>query len=198
MTRRAVTLVEILVVIAIIAVIAAILFPVFRSARERAKIASCMSNLSQIGKSHLLYAGDNDGYVPPYLIRDFQNPQGVIVSKQPVTWKTALGVYGASDAIFYCPSDRFARTDQRYDDWFGGSSKDTSYEQIVALHGEVTMAGWRFNIDSSNNPRTHFLQDRAMRREFSDALHFYSVHDNASNILFVDGRVKTIKVDPRR
>ena len=48
-SRRAFTLIELLVVIAIIAILAAILFPVFAKAREKARQASCLSNLKQIG-----------------------------------------------------------------------------------------------------------------------------------------------------
>ena len=42
------TLIELLVVIAIIAIRAAILFPVFARAREKARQASCLSNVKQI------------------------------------------------------------------------------------------------------------------------------------------------------
>ena len=42
------TLIELLVVIAIIAILAAILFPVFLSAKEKARAATCFSNLRQI------------------------------------------------------------------------------------------------------------------------------------------------------
>jgi len=48
MSRRGFTLIELLVVIAIIAILAAILFPVFARAREKARQASCESNLKQI------------------------------------------------------------------------------------------------------------------------------------------------------
>ena len=47
--RRGFTLIELLVVIAIIAILAAILFPVFAKAREKARQASCLSNLKQLG-----------------------------------------------------------------------------------------------------------------------------------------------------
>src|SRR5262249_22837634 len=47
--HRGFTLIELLVVIAIIAILAAILFPVFAQAREKARQASCLSNLKQIG-----------------------------------------------------------------------------------------------------------------------------------------------------
>src|SRR5260370_32043312 len=49
-TRKpAFTLIELLVVIAIIAILAAILFPVFAQPRERARLASRLPNIPQIG-----------------------------------------------------------------------------------------------------------------------------------------------------
>ena len=58
--QRGFTLIELLVVIAIISIIAAILFPVFASAREKARQISCTSNLKQIGLAALQYLQDND------------------------------------------------------------------------------------------------------------------------------------------
>ncbi|MBC8143293.1 MAG: DUF1559 domain-containing protein [Armatimonadetes bacterium] len=62
--RTAFTLVELLVVIAIIALLAALIFPVFASARGKAREVSCVSNLRQIGVASLMYAEDYDDLFP--------------------------------------------------------------------------------------------------------------------------------------
>ncbi len=62
--KRGFTLIELLVVIAIIAILAAILFPVFARAREKARQASCLSNVKQISLAILMYVGDYDECFP--------------------------------------------------------------------------------------------------------------------------------------
>ncbi|MBC8104785.1 MAG: DUF1559 domain-containing protein [Cytophagales bacterium] len=62
--RTGFTLIELLVVIAIIAILAAILFPVFAQARAKARQASCVSNLKQIGTAMMMYVQDADETFP--------------------------------------------------------------------------------------------------------------------------------------
>ena len=62
--RSGFTLIELLVVIAIVAILAAILFPVFAQAREKARGASCLSKVRQIGLAIAMYRQDYDQVNP--------------------------------------------------------------------------------------------------------------------------------------
>ncbi len=88
------TLIELLVVIAIIAILAAILFPVFAKARDKARVATCISNCKQLLYGALMYASDYDGELPS----DYHagNPHALLISK--------LWPYTKAMGIYYCPS----------------------------------------------------------------------------------------------
>lgn len=62
--RKAFTLIELLVVIAIIGILLSILLPGLKEAKKRAQGVVCRSNVRQIGYATLLYAEDNDTFIP--------------------------------------------------------------------------------------------------------------------------------------
>ena len=104
MMRRGFTLIELLVVIAIIAILAAILFPVFARAREKAKAASCMSNVKQLVLATLQYVQDYDERLPA----SYQpSPAGVVIPETGgnyTYWYWLLQPYIKNRQVLICPS----------------------------------------------------------------------------------------------
>ena len=95
MTRRSgFTLVELLVVTAIIAVLAAIMFPVFARVREKARQASCASNLRQLGVAYAMYGSDYDGGCLPMYSAGYGR----------IWWMVTIQPYVRNLQVFDCPS----------------------------------------------------------------------------------------------
>lgn len=121
------TLIELLVVIAIIAILAAILFPVFARAREKARQASCSSNLKQIATAMLMYAQDYDESLPGTYIGGY-------------AWPVLVLPYVKNEQVFLCPSKKSS--------FWGGAGSflpfSVSYGKNIALGCDPTANYWCF------------------------------------------------------
>jgi prepilin-type N-terminal cleavage/methylation domain-containing protein/prepilin-type processing-associated H-X9-DG protein len=89
------TLIELLVVIAIIAILAAVLFPVFATARDKARQSACTSNVKQLGVAFMQYVQDYDELMP----------SGANIYAYGNGWAAQVYPYVKSDGVFICPSD---------------------------------------------------------------------------------------------
>lgn len=131
--KRGFTLIELLVVIAIITILAGILFPAYSKAREKARQASCMYNLQQIGMAIQMYQQDYDGLLPcgSAWKGGFAWPlwQGNIYIPR---WYQQLYPYIRNQDIFACPS---------YRDWLGSWQIPPGWFDKPVTYGRWT-ANW--------------------------------------------------------
>ncbi|GAB4465511.1 MAG: hypothetical protein OHK0029_36200 [Armatimonadaceae bacterium] len=138
---NAFTLIELLVVIAIIAILAAILFPVFAQAREKARQASCLSNLKQFNLACLQYIQDYDELFPQSAYSldttTFVGGVGVLLpgsNDRVFTLFDACLPYMRNIDILRCPSQ----------------SPITDFQTILAGIGLRTSGNFRFSSYSAN------------------------------------------------
>lgn len=113
MKRKGFTLIELLVVVAIIAILAAMLLPALSKARQNARNVACISNLKQIGLAFLMYANDNNEYLPPDQGTASDGTGGYwcdIVAPYIYNGKTFSSaeynwLYGNKSSVFACPNE---------------------------------------------------------------------------------------------
>ncbi len=114
------TLIELLVVVAIIGILAALLLPALSQVKGQACSTQCLSQLRQIGLATVMYADENEGFLP-------RSSHSAIAYGQ-LPWGYALvpylqsRTYTKSDALwtnlfeslYRCPKDPRRTTDWRY------------------------------------------------------------------------------------
>ncbi len=222
--RRGFTLIELLVVIAIIAILAAILFPVFARAREKARQATCQSNLKQLALGVLMYCQDYDE----------RGPTGSSVNRMN-SWaggpvfqggcsggaNCGLQTYYRSDAsytylhqnfgeqidpyvknrqIFYCPNFQNVAQWPSISYWVCTTQKNAGNGQSWLYAGTtLAPASTAILIDTINGATLGRLAAQYSFSNCSTAARLdqdpQPPHNGQGNVAYGDGHVKTIPWD---
>ncbi|HEY3333067.1 MAG TPA: DUF1559 domain-containing protein [Capsulimonadaceae bacterium] len=197
------TLIELLVVIAIIAILAAILFPVFASAREKARQTACLSNFKQLGLATMQYVQDYDEAFPLVSMQ--------LTATESITWRKVIYAYVKSTQVYSCPSNTNKSTD-------GASVAFPSaypavlrhYSTNVRINSTAGSPPWSgpFFLNSIVTPTTKIwiaeVRDGDKQTMFEDwgstaakvtelADKMYAGHVSTANYLFADGHAKSMR-----
>ncbi len=198
--KRGFTLIELLVVIAIIAILASILFPVFSRAREKARQASCQSNLKQIGLAAAMYSQDYD----ETCVSNYAETDGTDgFTGTDFSWRIKLLPYIRNVQIFQCPSYRpGTKFDGTMPDvgqnagyamnavhWFAGAPTPpggTADSAVWDVSNVILFTDYNDGITIANTDglNTHdFIRNDAGGRR----------HNDGANYCFYDSHVKFLK-----
>jgi len=160
--QKAFTLIELLVVISITALLMGILLPVLGKVRKQSKVVVCQSNLKQWGLIFLMYADNNNGYLPaasnewPTAIQSrCDKNKGVNccpLATKPVSEGGSHPFAAFTDGTRLPPSDSMDTTDYYYSYGINGWVCNPPSDVTINSFGLPTANNWRrVNVRGADN-----------------------------------------------
>lgn len=210
--KKAFTLIELLVVISIIALLISILLPALSSARDTARSSVCLNNQKQIMLASLMYADQDDDYLPHMEMGGGTNWPFSRPNRGYYSWgHKILDFLGDADSgnaanqMFQCPS---AELDKIQANDAEPNNRDCTYATMTQWptplspsHVARALSGsyWSQKITNVPNPSLSAYYIDSNKQEvfhWSDptVLRGPSTrHAEAANMAFLDGHVESKK-----
>jgi prepilin-type N-terminal cleavage/methylation domain-containing protein/prepilin-type processing-associated H-X9-DG protein len=183
--KKAFTLIELLVVIAIINILAGMLLPSLTRAKEQARRAACLNNLRNIGQALAMYAGENDGFLPP--------EDGSPTEDRDLD--VLFPSYLDNPAVFWCPSDPVKPPPFDPTRPIPSDISNTSYAYLA----RIQTPGGAIRARRDSDPElvrigSELVQTPPVAGDDGCGLGAMTMerpnHTGGGNLLYVDGRVK--------
>lgn len=171
-SKRAFTLVELLVVISIIGILASLLLPVIAKGKAGAQATQCLSNLRQLGVGLQLFVDQNNQRMPTMYDRPVAtNP---FMTNFPTSPDRVLSNFVGAAQVWKCPSDDkqlFLQT-------------GSSYAWNVLVNGQAEDRFRIFSINFKSHQVPLFFDKESFHRARGE--------DKAVNYLYADGHIKNL------